>query len=253
MAQRVGFVVAGAQKAGTSALHRYLSHHPELFLPSQKELHFFDDESLGWSAAGAAGQDAYQRYHSLFKDAPVGSVWGEATPIYMYWWPSIARMWHYNPDMKLILVLRNPITRAFSHWNMERQRGAEPLGFLQALQQEQDRCRGARPLQHREFSYTSRGFYCEQLRRIWHFFPRHQTLVLKHDDLLRQPAPCLEKVHGHLGVNAQPFVGEEREHTLPYETTMGKGAYNWLRQLFEAEVRQLEGMLDWDCSDWLHA
>uniref|UniRef100_UPI004048A17E sulfotransferase n=1 Tax=Cyanobium sp. TaxID=2164130 RepID=UPI004048A17E len=263
MERRVDFLIAGAQKAGTSALHHYLSCHPQLFLPTCKELHFFDDESFAWPKQGSGTSrkpwkrwrqwkhDPYHRYHKAFENAPPCSTWGEATPIYMFWWPSIERIWHYNPAIKLVLVLRNPITRAFSHWNMERRRGAEDLGFLEALQCEQKRCRTALPLQHRVFSYLARGHYSAQLRRIWHYLPPDQTLVLKHEELLHDPASSLSRVHIHLGVNQQGFLGKEQLHALPYETTMSPEAKAWLREHFEAEIRQIEQLLNWDCSNWL--
>ena len=77
---RVQFLIAGVQKGGTTALADYLRQHPQL--------------------------------HSHFQDAPAGCLWGEATPIYSYWWPAMARIWAYNPAMQLILCLRNPIETA---------------------------------------------------------------------------------------------------------------------------------------------
>jgi hypothetical protein len=250
MAQRVAFLIAGVQKAGTSALHRYLSDHPELYLPRQKELHFFDNDSLTWPPDN---DDSYTLYHTQFETAPPQRIWGEATPIYTYWWPSMARIWEYNPGMKFIILLRNPITRAFSHWNMERQRGNETLGFLEALRTEQQRCRLAVPQQHRIFSYCDRGFYSEQLRRLWHFFPRRQTLVIKQDALLHEPANTLALVHSHLNVSPMSIDAPQRTHCLAYDQDMEPEAYRWLKSVFEPEIRILETMLQWDCSDWLHA
>lgn len=247
MEQRVEFVIAGAQKAGTSALHQYLRRHPQLFLPARKELHFFDNESLHWPG----GDDLYDRYHQAFHEAAAGSIWGEATPIYMYWEPSVARICQYNPAIKLVLVLRNPITRAFSHWNMESRRGEETLGFLEALQAEEERCRAALPQQHRVFSYVARGHYCAQLQRIWNVLTASQTLVLKHDDLLNNPRASLDQIHAHLGVDHQAFSGDELIHALPYENSMSQEAKAWLHHHFEAEILQLEQVLKWDCSDWL--
>jgi hypothetical protein len=70
----------------------------------------------------------------------------------MYWYDAPRRIWQYNPDMRIVILLRNPVDRAYSHWNMERERGAEPLEFRQAIATEADRCRAALPAQHRVFS-----------------------------------------------------------------------------------------------------
>ena len=74
--------------------------------------------------------------------------------------------------MRLIVILRNPIERAYSHWAMEHRRGNDQLPFALALEQEEARCREALPFQHRVFSYVDRGFYSAQLRRLWRFFGR---------------------------------------------------------------------------------
>jgi len=254
MTGRVGFLIVGAQKAGTTALHRYISHHPQLFLPANKEIHFFDDETLKWSKhdiCTGEEMDSYRNYHLHFRHASHQQIWGEATPIYMYWWPSIERIWSYNPAIKLVIVLRNPITRAYSHWNMERRRQAEQLDFQQAIEQEQERCRTALPLQHRVYSYLDRGYYSSQLRRIWRFFPPQQTLVLKHEQLLHEPAETLARVFQYLGVGAMAFKGQEQHHASRYDETMPDKTRQWLQTHFEPEIRQLEQLLNWNCSDWI--
>ena len=137
---RVSFVVAGAQKGGTWALHTYLREHPELCLPREKELHFFDADRFF-----AAEPVDYAPYHALFDPRPPQRLLGEVTPAYMYWPAAGERMARYNPAMRIIMVLRNPITRAFSHWNMARQKRREPLSFRDALRAEAERRRDLPP------------------------------------------------------------------------------------------------------------
>lgn len=254
MSKKLSFLIVGAQKAGTSALHQYLSGHDRLFLPATKELHFFDDESIDWDKANRKwtwGKHPYSIYHEHFSKASPDKVWGEATPIYMYWQPCIKRIWQYSPKMKLIMVLRNPITRAYSQWNMERQRGNETLSFLEAINSEPSRARQALPNQHRIYSYLSRGLYSEQVRRIWHYFCKKQTLIIKQDDLLNHPSLTLDKVHDFLEVERKDLAHTIRAHTLPYEETIGAEAHNVLRQYYGIEIMQLERMLGWDCQGWM--
>ena len=100
--KRVSFLIAGVQKAGTTALFDYLSEVPGLELPAVKEAHFFDDEErIDWAAPD------YAPYHALF-GAP-DRCWGEATPIYLYWPNALERIRAYNPAMKLILLFRDPV------------------------------------------------------------------------------------------------------------------------------------------------
>src|SRR2546429_7073426 len=126
--QKVDFLVAGAQKSGTTALNYYLRRHPYIALPIKKELHFFDNDELF-----AGGNVSYEPLHEMFQPARPGGIAGENTPIYLYWRPALPRIRDYNPAMKFIVILRNPIERAFSQWNMQRTRGIEPCDFLDAV------------------------------------------------------------------------------------------------------------------------
>jgi hypothetical protein len=240
------FLIAGVQKGGTTALADYLRQHPALFMPATKELHFFDDESLNWQQP----QDHYGSYHAQFSDAPAGRLWGEATPIYSYWWPAMARIWSYNPEMLLILCLRNPVERAYSHWAMETSRSWDTLPFPEAIASEAERCRTALPQQHRVFSYTSRGFYSEQLRRLWSFFPREQTLILRQEELLEDPGDTLSRVHGFLGVDPLIPANTLRANRGSYSSPMAPALRSHLQQLFNPEITQLEQLLNWDLSHW---
>src|SRR5438105_15608557 len=150
--EKLSFVIAGAQKSGTTALNYYLKRHPQIALPVKKELHFFDRDEL---FAGAPV--SYEPLHRMFRPTRPGTIAGENTPIYLYWRPALERIREYNAAIKLIAILRNPIERAFSQWNMQRQRGSEPLEFLEAVQAEPGRIARAAPQQLRTFSYADRA------------------------------------------------------------------------------------------------
>ena len=120
----VNFLIAGVQKAGTSSLYQLLKRHPAVGLSSVKEVHFFDDESLDWS------KPPYERFHSYFPKRRRAIAWGEATPIYSYWPNALERIKAYRPDMKLVLLFRDPISRAYSAWSHQRRRGREPCHSL---------------------------------------------------------------------------------------------------------------------------
>lgn len=252
--KRLSFLIVGAQKAGTSALYQYLYEHNQLFLPATKELHFFDDESLNWNKAVKKWSWSgypYSIYHKAFAKASQEKLWGEATPIYMYWQPCMKRIWQYNPNMKLIVVLRNPITRAYSQWNMEHKRGNETLQFLDAIKSETSRAREALPDQHRIYSYLARGIYSEQLRRIWQYFRPNQTLIIKHENLLNNAEETLDAVHGFLEVEKKSLDQEIRAHTIPYEDKIHADAKTFLKSYYQVEILQLEQMLNWNCRDWM--
>jgi hypothetical protein len=243
---KVGFLIAGTQRAGTTTLRKYLFHHPDLCMPARKELHFFDDDKV-WQSP----PPDYAPYHAAFPVKPSHRLLGEATPIYMYWKPALPRIRDYNPEMKLIMLLRNPITRAYSHWNFERYRGRESLPFREALLAEPSRTEKARPAQLRNESYIQRGMYTGQLAELWRFFPPEQTLVLRFDDLRRAVKPLCAQIARFLAIRPFVPVREVVSNAREYASPLSVEDRNYLAGIFEEEIRSLERLLGWDCSDWL--
>lgn len=243
---KVDFVICGAQKGGTSALDVYLRSHPEICMAKEKEVHFFDRDGLFEN-----GPPDYSIYHESFSPEPTHKMVGEASPSYMYWYDAPRRMWQYNPDMKLIVVLRNPMERAYSHWNMQRGRKQEALSFWDAIQRESKRCRHALPYQHRFHSYVDRGFYMEQLRRLWHYFPKEQVLVIKNENMRKKPGEALRMVCNFLGVDEFPAVETQIVHSRRYAFPLSDRERAYLRQVYEYDIRSLERVLGWDCRTWL--
>ncbi|MBW7470467.1 sulfotransferase domain-containing protein [Marinobacter sp. M216] len=241
----VNFLVAGTQKGGTSALDAYLREHPQICMANRKEVHFFDNE-----AAFANGAANYKTYHAAFSPTKDHTTIGESTPIYMYWEPAPRRIWEYNPDMKIILTLRNPIDRAYSHWNMETARGKECVSFKSAIIHENERSREVLPNQHRVYSYTDRGFYSYQLKRLWHYFSKENTLILRHEELKTSPNHTLRKVTDFLGLAPLPTVHPKEVHRIDYQSVMSQEERELLFSIFQNEIAEIERLLDWDCTNW---
>jgi sulfotransferase family protein len=242
--EKLDFIVAGAQKSGTTALHYFLEQHPQIALPDKQELHFFDDEDL--FAKGAN----YDLLHDSFKPTRNSVVAGENTPAYIYWKPSIERIWNYNKQIKLILLLRNPIERAFSHWNMQRERGFDALDFLDAIRAEADRQREALPFQSRRFSYVDRGLYSVQLERVFKFFPREQIKVIKFEDFRKEQSATMTSIFRFIGVESWKNIRNKERNPIRYQREITDKESRFLYDLFKSDIDQLEKLLDWDCSDW---
>jgi hypothetical protein len=242
---KVDFLIVGAQKSGTTALNRYLRTNDDIEMARTKELHFFDNEY------NFINNVDYSKYHSSFENSRKETLKGESTPAYMYWYAAPRRIWEYNPRMKLIVVLRNPIDRAFSHWNMQRDRNADNLSFSEAIRIEKQRCRETLPLQHYRHSYTDRGFYTEQIRRLWHFFPKEQVLILKYEELKSDISNTLQKISSFLEVKGFTEIQYENVHARKYATQMEEADRLYLESLYSNEIINLERILDWDCSDWI--
>jgi Sulfotransferase domain len=242
--ERLSFIVAGAQKSGTTALHYFLSRHPEIVLPGKQELHFFDNEEL------FAGDAKYDVLHDSFHPDRRWSIAGECTPIYIYWKPAMERIWKYNPKIKLLIILRNPVDRAFAHWNMQRFKGRELLDFLDAVREENNRARDAAPLQSRRYSYVDRGFYGVQLERAFNFFPPEQVNIIKFEQFRDNKTETLDAVFRFLGVKPVVSSRDKDRNVVPYEREITTEERRHLYEIFAEDIAKLEKLLGWDCSDW---
>jgi hypothetical protein len=235
----VNFVIAGVQKGGTTALFDYLGDYPDIALAQFKELHFFDDDRRDW------GRPDYADYHARFPE-PAGRPCGEATPIYVYWPNCLERIAAYNPAMKLIVVLRDPIQRAWSHWRMEYARGVETHPFARCIREGRQRLFDSEPWgHHREYSYVERGFYGEQLERLYALFPRPQVLVLTSDHLRADPAVALAKVRGFLGLSPGRSPAPREVHVgreMDYPSELTADDIDHLRQVYAADADRLAAL-----------
>lgn len=239
----VNFVIGGTQKGGTSALDSFLRQHPEICMPTtRKELHFFDREE--------ENRD-YKKYHRNFKPKKrQHRVIGEASPIYMYWETAPYRIWKYNPKMKWILALRNPVERAFSAWNMESKRDHEKLPFAEAIEKEPERCRTALPLQHRVYSYVDRGFYAHQIRRLFNIFGKENCLVLLNEELRNDHRTTLRRVFEFLGVDPSLVPPEASVFKQEYADKIDNQMRARLIDIFQLDIKELEKLIGCDLSAW---
>lgn len=212
------FLIIGAQKAGTTALYAYLRRHPDITGPSWKEVSFFDRHYVRGEAW----------YRGNFPNAlRARGLIGEASPSYLFHPLAPRRASALVPGAKLIALVRNPVDRAFSHYQHEVALRREPLSFEEALAAEDERLRGeeakirADPAYFSQawwnYTYRARGRYAEQLERWLTFFPREHLLVLPSDELLAQPARVHARVLDFLGAAPQPLQAYPRVFERRYE------------------------------------
>jgi hypothetical protein len=242
--ERLDFIVPGAQKSGTTALHYFLKQHPQILLPDRQELHFFDDEQI------FARPIDYLSLHQQFRKARRHTIVGEVTPNYLYWKPAIERIQAYNPRVKLIILLRNPVDRAFAHWNMQRFKDRESLDFLEALKEEPRRIAQPLSIDSRRFAYVERGFYSGQLERVFKFFPREQVEIIKFEDFRDRKQETLDGIFDFLGVKRFRISADKDRNVVPYERTMTLEERKYLLAVFATEIAELEQMLGWDLAGW---
>ncbi|WP_336027206.1 sulfotransferase [Geodermatophilus sp. FMUSA9-8] len=227
------FVIAGAPKAGTTALHAALATHPGLYLSPVKEPKYYLTDGRppprgrqrGPGDAHSAREWIWRReeYLALFDGAPAGTVRGESTPFYLHDRAAQRRLAADVPGVRVVAVVRDPVDRAWSNWVHLRADGLEPeADFARAVELEERRvAAGWAPFWH----YRGLGRYGEQLRDLYTVLPREQVLVLRYRQLVDSPDETLDRVSDHLGVergvahavppeNVKPYVADTARHRV---------------------------------------
>jgi hypothetical protein len=217
------FIVVGTQKGGTTELYDQLAQHPQIAPSFAKEVHFFDanySKGIDWYTA------FFPRLAGSGAGATEGCITGEASPCYLFH-PDVARRVKATlPAVKIILLLRNPADRAYSHYHHEVRLGYETLPFEEALARETMRLMGekARMLtdenyyseRYMHYSYQSRGLYLEQVQSWFETFPQEQILLLKSEDFFGNTQTIMRQVHSFLGVKEIEVKKLNRHKSFPY-------------------------------------
>ncbi len=200
------FFVMGAPKAGTTALHAALAEHPQLYLSPVKEPKYFLGDDRPPPNQGGPG-DAHSarewvwsrpRYEELFAPAPAGVLRGESTPFYLADLASHRRIHDAVPDARLVVVLRDPVDRAYSNWAHLWADGLEPIDDFVAACAEEPRRRqaGWAPF----WRYLETGLYGRQLLHLFTLFGRDQVHIIRYLELVESPTETLDGVCRFLGV-----------------------------------------------------
>jgi hypothetical protein len=194
-----GFSIVGVQKAATSTLYDLLIQHPEIVAAPKKERHFFDDNRRDWE------NEDYSSYR-VRPRAEGEHLACDATPSYLFWPQALPRMSAYNPSMPLVACFRDPVERAFSHWNMDyvRRQGMKQFGRAVRMGR-----REKLPAWEdwkfpalRRRSTVVRGLYGLQLEKAYESFPREQWLLLEFRETVADLAGTCNRIVEHLGLPA---------------------------------------------------
>jgi hypothetical protein len=246
------FLIIGAQKAGTSSLYSYLIQHPGIIPAACKEVHFFDK-----SDNRAQGEFWYRSHfctqlekHQLKTEIGYSPLTGEATPALLFSYHAPKFVSRLIPNVKIIALLRDPVDRAFSHYNHNRRRKElEPLSFQDAVQQESERIGNdlERLSKHRpcdeekikRYSYVHRGFYDEQLERWLKYFPREQLCILESEEFLEHSQSQLEVVLKFLGLPNHQFDVSTMFHVGEYDRQIPAETEEKLTELFRSHNQNL--------------
>jgi hypothetical protein len=252
MNPKVGVFVIGVQKCGTTSLASYLAEHPQMLAPRRKEMHFFDNEvDVDWK------NPDYEHFAQNYStEARAERQPYDATPIYIFWPPSIGRILAYNPQARFVVIFRDPVERAYSQWCMEYAKKKESLPFHLAIREGRWRLRGLDELApaQRVYTYVERGFYGRQVRRLLSQVERERVLFLLSDSLLTETKECLQELSAFLEISAFPKTEPRRESArgeIAYPSELRPEDRLYLRDLYVPDIADFAKITGLDVSDWL--
>lgn len=250
MIGRPNFLVIGAARSGSTLLHQYFLQHPEIFVPQSKqpEPHFFLKTSL------------YERgvewYHStFFSNVKNEKAIGEISTSHMYGEHVPERMYKYNPNLRFIVLLRNPVQRAFSNYWHSRKNGLEKISFDEAIQNETERLNALNTTMKEiaPFAYIGRSLYSEQFKRFFKYFDREQFHVTLFEELIENPKNELVKMLKFLGVNPDfefKMVNSQLNKSRPENAQISAESEVFLTKLFEVGNNELQELFNLNLAKW---
>ena len=246
------FLIIGVSRSGTTSIYNYLTMHPNVIPAFRKEIHYFErnfHRGINWYKSFFPTQLYKYIIRFILKRR---IITGEATPGYILY-PSLPKkVFSLLPNVKLIILLRNPVDRAYSHYKYIAKLGKENLSFKIAIKKEQERIKNEleKALNDenydsdylRQFSYLARGIYIDQIKNWRNFFPKNHFLIIKSEGFFENPSNVLKQVCRFLEIpyykvkNFKKFSSgisrlldsKTREFLISYFEPYNKSLYNYL-------------------------
>jgi hypothetical protein len=228
-------VIVGAMKGGTTSLYAYLCQHPDVHGSIKKEVHYFNRHF-------SRGESWYRRHFTRRR----GGIVLEGTPDYIYHKHSLDRLRVTLPAARIVVVLRNPVTRAYSHYHHSTRKGTERRTFEEGVRADLDWFRKGEVLgddswQSNDHSYVRRGIYAPQVQRILDAYGE-SALILRSEDLFKNPLAVTNQVLRFVGLTAleqlydvEPKTAGRYDRTVPMR--------NELEEFFAPHNKQLYRLL----------
>ncbi|MEE2931631.1 MAG: sulfotransferase [Bacteroidota bacterium] len=209
---KVDFFIVGAPKAGTTSLFYYLKSHPDIIMSSVKEPNYFTyqeilNQNLYYKKENF-GINTLERYHALFPPQVDSKKFGEGSVSYLFYPDTANKIYEYNPNAKIIIMLRDPIERAFSHYLMDYRLGYVTESFQSIIQKES---------KHPDINlyyqqYVELGLYYQQVKRYINIFGADNTLLINYSDFQSKTQEIIKKVFSFLDVDPSFSVDNTIKH-----------------------------------------
>lgn len=265
------FFIIGAVKAGTTSMYAYLSQSPQVAMSRVNWTRFFhvdgrepDLAALGQKYGGALLREStarfrlmchrgvprsFEAYDAMWPARAPGSLRGEVAPTYMYDPYACQRIKTRFPQARIVVILREPVARALSHYVMDLARGWVPeRNFEDAI--------AAEPVGTNEFwwglrHYVRHGFYATHLRALQQIFDPGQLRIMIHDDLAASPEKFMQELTGWLGIKPWPIDLSKRHNEAPIAKPAVREEFqDRLRALYAPQMEQLRHMIGRDLPGW---
>ena len=254
MSGKPNFLIVGAQKGGTESHTIHLSQHPDVYL-YEGEGHFFDRGDY---------QSNYDEYHEFFKDVENEIAIGEKTPSYMYLHFTIDNIYEYNPNIKLIMFLREPILRAYSQYSMDKSNNlqvfhSDDIHFSDDEDSFLDSVRSTEHLKVKDIKSNGywglqRGFYIDQIEYILSKFDKKNILILISERVVKNPLREYNKIFNFLGVSPldnKIFKFYDGINKTEYSKKIKKEDYNYLSEIYKSYNDRLYDFLGYQIKEWV--
>ena len=254
------FVIIGAAKCGTTSLYHFVAMHPAVVPAPEKELGYFTMKYRFGKQWYRSNFPTKMSKYYFYKKTGQKLLSGEATPLYIFYPAAPGRMKTILPDVKLIVILRNPVDRAYSHYHYNVIRNKETLSFEKAIELEEERCAEEKermirepdfaPFHYTEYLYLARGIYADQLENWFKHYTKKQFLILATEDFRKNPQQAMDQVFDFLGLS--PFIVENLtdRNVGNYKEKMNEDTRKFLIEYFRPHNERLYKLLqrgfDWD-------
>ena len=247
------FLIAGFNKSGTNSLFEYIGQHPNIKNASRREIHYFTLSywrGLNWYKSYFPTK-IYKKNFEIKNKSKF--VTGEATPHYIFHPLAIKRIKQLLPNVKLIVVLRNPIDNAYSHYQHYKIGGIEKDTFEEAIKQDKQRYEvlerlynsnqvKEHSLKHVKMPYVSYATYVNHIKRLLQIFPRKQILFIKNTELNENPQLVLKNIFDFLEIKQEKIKDLKKHNVGKYENMKSKTRYE-LSEYFKPYNEELEDLL----------
>lgn len=244
------FIIIGTVRSGSTSLYYNICEHPSVLQAAYDEIGFFDSNfhlGIDWYRSMFPTKN---KMNDVLKDQ-ICSITGEDTPFYFWKKEAAERIYQILPNIKLILICRNPIDRAYSNYNLAIRNGSEKFSFENAIEDEikfMDN-HTFRECADRPRSYLTKGLYAEQLKIWYEIFSKEKILIISTEELQKRPVDTLSNVYEFLKIPQYSIKNIQKQKSAKYDK-MNQATRKKLQSYFEPHNRVFFNMIqkefDWD-------